>query len=90
MNEQNNKLTVKAENGKDVTINVLDIIDSEKFGKTFMIYNIEGRDDVIFASILNESDEDFSLETITDSKEIDFINEEIDRVVAEAEEQEGE
>lgn len=88
MDEVSNKLTVKAENGKDVTINVLDIINSEEFGKTFMIYNIDGRDDVVFASILNENDDDFSLDTITDSKEIDFINAEIDKVVAEN--QEGE
>lgn len=88
MDEVSNKLTVKAENGKDITINVLDIINSEEFDKVFIIYNIEGREDVVFASILNENEEDFSLDTITESKEIDFINAEIDRVVSET--QEGE
>jgi len=85
--EENNKLVVTAENGQDVTINVLDIIDSEEFDKTFMIYNIEGNNEAIFASILNEKEDTFSLDTITNQKEIDFINKEIDRVI---DEQEGE
>ena len=83
MNEENNKLVVTAENGQDVTINVLDIIDSEEFNKTFMIYNIDGNNEAIFASILNEKEDTFSLDTITDSKEIDFVNHEIDRVINE-------
>lgn len=85
--EENNKLVVTAENGQDVTINVLDIIDSEEFDKTFMIYNIDGNNEAIFASILNEKEDTFSLDTITNQKEIDFINKEIDRVI---DEQEGE
>ena len=82
---ENNKLVVTAENGQDVTINVLDIIESEEFNKTFMIYNIEGNNEAIFASILNEKEDTFSLDTITEQKEIEFINHEIDRVVQEGE-----
>ena len=86
--EFNNKLVVKAENGQDVTINVLDIIDSEEFQKSFIIYNIDGHGEAVFASILNEQEDSFSLDTITDQKEIEFINSEIDKVVEEN--QEGE
>ncbi len=83
--EENNKLTVTAENGQDVTINVLDIIDSEEFDKTFMIYNIDGNDEAVFASILNEKDDSFSLDTIVEPNELNYINHEIDRVVNEQE-----
>jgi hypothetical protein len=82
---ENNKLVVTAENGQDVTINVLDIIDSEEFDKTFMIYNIDGNNEAVFASILNEKDDTFSLDTITEQREIEFINHEIDRVIQEGE-----
>ncbi len=82
---ENNKLVVTAENGQDVTINVLDIIDSEEFDKTFMIYNIDGNNEAVFASILNEKEDTFSLDTITEQREIEFINHEIDRVIQEGE-----
>lgn len=80
---KNNKLRVTIEDGSEVTVNVLDIIDSLEFNKTFMIYTVNDNDDNIFASILNEKEETFSLDTITDNKEIEYINSEIDRVVGE-------
>lgn len=83
MNNTNNKLKVTIEDGSEVTVNVLDIIDSLEFNKTFIIYTINNEEDTIFSSILNETETTFSLDTITDQKEIDFINNEIDRVVSE-------
>lgn len=83
MEEFNNKLEVTIEDGTKINVNVLDIVDSLEFGKSFMIYTVNEQNDTIFASILNESEESYSLDTITDSKEIDFINNEIDRVVSE-------
>lgn len=80
---KNNKLRVTIEDGSEVRVNVLDIIDSLEFNKTFMIYTVNDNDDNIFASILNEKEETFSLDTITDNKEIEYINSEIDRVVGE-------
>ncbi len=80
---KNNKLRVTIEDGSEVTVNVLDIIDSLEFNKTFMIYTVNDNDDNIFASILNEKEETFSLDTITDNKEIEYINSEIDRIVGE-------
>lgn len=80
---ENNKLKVTIEDGSEVTVNVLDIIDSLEFNKTFMIYTVNDNDENIFASILNEKEDTFSLDTITDSKEIEYINSQIDRVVGE-------
>lgn len=80
---KNNKLKVNIEDGSEVTVNVLDIIDSLEFNKTFMIYTVNDNDENIFASILNEKEETFSLDTITDNKEIEYINSEIDRIVGE-------
>ena len=83
MNNTNNKLKVTIEDGTTVDVNVLDIVDSLEFNKTFIIYTINNEEDTIFSSILNETETTFSLDTITDHKEIDFINNEIDRVVSE-------
>ena len=80
---EDNILKVSVEDGSIVDVNVLDIIDSLEFNKTFMIYTVNDNDDNIFASILNEKEETFSLDTITDNKEIEYINSEIDRVVGE-------
>ena len=80
---KNNKLKVTIEDGSEVTVNVLDIIDSLEFNKTFMIYTVNDNDENIFASILNEKEETFSLDTIIDNKEIEYINSEIDRIVGE-------
>ena len=78
---EDNKLKVTIEDGSEVTVNVLDIIDSLEFNKTFIIYTVNDNNENIFASILNETETTFSLDTITDKRAIDYINSEIDRVV---------
>ena len=78
---EDNKLTISVGNGQKVTIEVLDIIDSYAFDKSFIIYNLEGNNNDVYASILNESETSYSLETITDPEELKYINSEIDRVV---------
>lgn len=78
---EDNKLKVTIEDGSEVTVSVLDIIDSLEFNKTFIIYIVNDNNENIFASILNETETTFSLDTITDKREIDYINSEIDRVV---------
>jgi hypothetical protein len=75
-----NKLLITAEDGTKVEINVLDIIDSYAYNKTFMIYTFTNENKSIFASILNETDTSYSLDTITNQEEIDYINLEINRV----------
>ena len=78
MEEFNTKLTLKAENGSNVTIDILDIIDSNEFNKTFIIYTLVGGDSAtVLASILNETDLEYSLDTITSQEEISYIDEQI-------------
>ena len=70
---EDNKLKVTIEDGSEVTVNVLDIIDSLEFNKTFIIYTVNDNNENIFASILNETETTFSLDTITDKREIIFL-----------------
>ena len=87
MEEVSNKLEVTIEDGTTVTVNVLDFVDSLEFGKTYIIYTVNDQSDTVFASILNETEDSYSLDTITDPKELDFINNEIDRGVSELSEE---
>ena len=91
MEEFDNKLTLDAEDGSKVTIEVLDIIDSFAYDKTFIIYNFEDKPDDVYASILNEKEDSYSLNEITDPEERAYINSEINRVIEEEnlEESEG-
>ncbi len=81
--EFSNKLVIKGQDGMDITISVLDIIDSLEFNKSFMVYNIDGSD-AVYASVLNESSATYSLDAITEQKEWDFINAQINKTVREA------
>ena len=78
-----NKLVITAEDGNRVVINVLDIIDSYTYNKTFMIYTFANENRSVFASILNEDSSSYSLDTIINQDEINYINAEINRVCAE-------
>ena len=82
-----NQLTVETETGEKVKLNVLDIIDSYAFNKSFIIYNFEDEPDSVYASILNEGENTYSLDTITNQEEIDYITSEIERVLAEKDEE---
>ena len=81
--KMDNKLYITIEDGGKAVINVLDIIDSYAYNKTFMIYTFEEEKSTVFASILNEDTYSYSLDTITSQDEINYINNEIDRVVHE-------
>ena len=78
-----NKLTVTLENGKPLNISVLDIIDSKDFNKSYILYTIDGDNESIFSSILNESEDSYTLETINTKEEMDFVNSIIDKEVNE-------
>ena len=86
---EENILNVTAEDGSTISVRVLDIIDSAKFNKSFIIYTVNGDDSNIFASILNESESSYSLDLISDEDEINYINQEIDRVVEEMKSEEN-
>jgi len=83
--EFDNKLLVTIEDGSQVEISVLDIVESEEFDKEFVLYTLGTDNQTVYASILNESEDSYSLDTITDQREIDFINKEIDRIADEEE-----
>ena len=77
-----NSLVVTLENGHKLNIRVLDIIDSEKFNKSFILYTIDDDNENIFSSILEENEESYTLKTIDSKEEMDFINSEIDKEVS--------
>ena len=78
-----NRLEINLKNGEKTIIRVLDIIDSNVYNKSFIIYTLENDNSTIFASILNETETTYSLDTIIDKEEINYINSEIDRVISE-------
>ena len=69
------KLTIKNENGDDVLLNVFDIIDSDEFDKTFIIYSLDNDSNTLYASVLREDELTFSLNTIMEEKEISYVEE---------------
>lgn len=83
METMDNKLTITIETGEKKTINVLDIIDSYTFNKTFMIFNLEDDSSRLFAGILNEKETSYSVDPVTDSTELEYLNKEIERVINE-------
>ena len=78
-----NKLMVNLENGTKEDIEVLDIIDSSVFKKTFIIYITSSDQDKIYASILNEKESSYSLDKIENQDEIKYISSEVQRVIDE-------
>lgn len=81
--EFNRKLKLTDENGLPIVINVIDILDENEFNKEFIIYTLEGDDDTIFASVLNEKEDSYSLDAINNDNEINYVNEYIDKLVEE-------
>lgn len=82
----NNLLEVTSERGDLIQIRVYDILDENQYNKTFVIYTLAGEDTTIFASILNETETDYSLDSITSSEELKYINDEIEMIANEIEE----
>lgn len=81
MENEDTKLNVSL-NGKDITIDVIDIIEAQEFGKEFIVYTIDGLDESeIFASILNEKEDSYSLDTIESEEELNYVNNAIKSLV---------
>lgn len=60
----NNTLVVKNMDGKDIKINVIDIIEDTKLDKQFICYSIDDMDNVFISSLVNDQD-GYKLETVT-------------------------
>lgn len=78
-----NQMTIVTETGEKKTINILDIIDSYAFNKSFIIYNLVEDTDKLYASIINETDTSLTFDAIKDPNEIEYITAEIHRVANE-------
>ena len=78
--EMDRKLTVTMEDGRVVDIWVLDIFKANEFNKEFIIYTVGDDEENLFASILNESEDSFSLDTITDENELAYVNNMIEKI----------
>ena len=83
MEDNDNRLSLYDENGVLVNINVLDILDENEFGVEFIIYTLEGDDETIYASILNEKEDSYSLDTIYDENQMQYINNYIENTIQE-------
>ena len=73
-------LNVHLSDDSNATINVLDIVESFVYKKKFIIYTFEGENKTIFASIIKDYGDFVNLEKIESEDEINFINNEINRV----------
>lgn len=78
--ENNDTLTVTLADGRELVLDVIDILESEQFKKDFVLYTIKDKEDTIYASILNETETSYSLDTITEPAEIAYVNEEIKKI----------
>ena len=83
MEDNDNSLSLYDENGVLVNINVLDILDENEFGVEFIIYTLEGDDKTVYASILNEKEDSYSLDTIYDENQMQYINNYIETTIQE-------
>lgn len=72
-NTENNILRVRTDDGI-VEIEVLDIIENETLNRNYIVYRFRNQDDVLI-SILNETEDSFSLDTIEDEEEFNSIEE---------------
>ena len=80
----NNILKVKIMGGNYVDILVLDIIEMKATNKKYIIYSLANSDnDDMFISILNESDNNYSLETIEDENELRMVEDYLIKVNSE-------
>lgn len=70
-----NRLSVNNVNGEKIDIIVLDIVEGlyNNIAKKYIVYCLENNSDDIMISILNETDDSFSLDTINDNEEFQYI-----------------
>ena len=75
---ENNILVVKDENGVDVELEVIDILDAtyNEEPKEYIVYKVAGNDDMII-SALNERGDTYSIEDIESEEEYNYIQEAI-------------
>ena len=73
------KLNVVSENGRNISIDVIDIFSNEGSDKEYILYSIG---DAIYASILVEDENSFGLKTIEDPNEMKIVTARINELVS--------
>ena len=79
-----NKLTVNL-NGKNVDIEVIDIIDDLVEDKEYIVYCADGYDDEFLVSILEEDEKTYTLKGIEDDEELKKVEDYIEKTMGEEE-----
>ena len=71
-----NVLTVKNESGKDVSIEVLDIVEGNYNGiaRQYIVYSLTNNKQIL-VSILNEKEDSYSIDNIETKEEYDYVQE---------------
>jgi len=69
-----NVLNVKTEEGKEINIEVLDIVEGNYNGtsKEYIVYSIQNNDKILI-SILNEKEDSYSIDNIESREEYDYV-----------------
>ena len=70
-----NELKLKTVNGEDVTIEVLDIVEGNFNGinKKYIVFSEENDSEDIMVSILNETEDSYSLDNIDSDDEFNYV-----------------
>ena len=81
-----NKLIVSDENGNEYSINIIDIFTINEYpGKRYIAYTLEESEDEEYmkgyVSLLEESEDEFSLLTINDDNEWNLVQKKFDEIM---------
>lgn len=63
----NNRLTVRNLDGKQISIDVIDIIEDTQENKNYICYTIAGLEDV-FISLLSYNNDSYTIDTVTEEE----------------------
>ena len=80
--KKNTVLTVTDENGKEITIDVIDIFSFEDSPTEYIIYELNNN---IYAAILYEEDDSFEIQTIEDKNDYARVMARIEELTSEGE-----
>lgn len=77
---EDTKLVVKL-NNQDTVIDVIDIIENNDNGKRYMLYTIDGDEEDVFMSLLEEDENSFTLLDIEDPQEAKYIEDYLEHIL---------
>ena len=78
---EENILKVKLNNSQELDIEVYDIVEVPEKNKKYIVYSVaNSENDDVFISILNETENSFSLDTIEDDQELREIEQYLEEI----------